>query len=228
MKHNTIINYAQGLSAKHTPSSVINNIIWNNNPTNDIMSDYDYIEARYNNISLPNGRLFTGNRNLNMNPLFMGERLGFEPDPDKTNFAEKWNGFQLEFNSPCRDGGDPVETPDSDGTVPDLGAFEFVGNKDNSQIAVVSNLSLSSFPNPFNPSTNILFTIAEQGKVDLKVYNIKGQLVKTLLNEERAVGTHNIVWNGDDNRGKGVASGVYFVKIANGKNHATRKILLAK
>lgn len=69
-------------------------------------------------------------------------------------------------------------------------------------------------PNPFNPSTVISFDLKEDGLVNLSVYNVKGQLIKTLVNENRAAGNgQEIVWDATDNAGNLVSSGVYFYKV---------------
>jgi hypothetical protein len=82
---------------------------------------------------------------------------------------------------------------------------------------VTSNI----YPNPFNPETTISFNIPQQGRVSLSIYNIKGQLVKTLLDEETSAGTHSMVWNGKDERGKSVASGIYLFRTINNDNVAS-------
>ncbi|MBI9031289.1 T9SS type A sorting domain-containing protein [bacterium] len=84
------------------------------------------------------------------------------------------------------------------------------------------------YPNPFNPETTISFNIPQPGKVNLSIYNIKGQLVKTLLDEETSAGTHSLVWNGKNERGKSVASGIYFSKIKTEADIQTKKMLLIK
>jgi hypothetical protein len=224
MKQNTIVNYDKALLALSTPTELVNNIIWNENPSNNLVPTYDYIDARFNNISLPNGDLFPGIANLNVSPDFMGY---VDNKEDSSDFASKFVEFQLNPTSPCIDAGDPVENNDSDGTVPDLGVFEFVGNKDLVE-NISQTVSLRNYPNPFNPTTNILFNVVEEGVVDVKVYNIKGQVVKSLLNEKRVVGSHRIVWNGDNNSGTKVASGIYFVKLKQKNNQITRKIILTK
>ncbi len=84
------------------------------------------------------------------------------------------------------------------------------------------------YPNPFNPETTISFNIPKPGKVNLSIYNIKGQLVKTLLDEETSTGSHSLVWNGKDERGKSVASGIYFSKIETDADIQTKKMLLMK
>jgi len=85
------------------------------------------------------------------------------------------------------------------------------------------NVILSIYPNPFNPQTNIEYQLAQTEKVELKIYNIKGQLVETLIDEEKSAGRHSIIWNSNHK-----ASGVYFLKIQTEKNNETRKMVLLK
>jgi len=86
----------------------------------------------------------------------------------------------------------------------------------------------ANYPNPFNPSTTISFDIASAGHVSIEVYNIKGQRVKSLVNDNYAVGRHNVVWNGDDTAGRTVGSGVYFYRMTAPGYASVRKMLLMK
>ena len=87
----------------------------------------------------------------------------------------------------------------------------------------------SNYPNPFNPSTTISFNLQEKGEIKLEIYNIKGQKVKTLVSSNLRKGTHSFIWNGVDNSGKLVGSGIYFYKLnVNGKTEAVKKCLLMK
>ena len=86
----------------------------------------------------------------------------------------------------------------------------------------------SNYPNPFNPTTHITFSIPKEGKVNLSVYNIKGQLVKTLVNRRIISGSHIVNWNGQDNAGKRVSSGVYFYKLKTAEKEISKKMLLLK
>jgi len=90
------------------------------------------------------------------------------------------------------------------------------------------NVTLSNYPNPFNPTTTINFSLPEESNVNLSVYNVKGQKVKQLVNEHFTSGQHSIVWNGKDNNNKSVASGLYFYKISTGESSTMRKMLLLK
>jgi len=86
----------------------------------------------------------------------------------------------------------------------------------------------ANYPNPFNPSTTIDFTLAQPGAVKIDIFNIKGQKVKTLIDDAFAKGSHSIVWNGTDNIGKPVSSGLYFYKMSTAEYTSTRKMLLMK
>ncbi|MFO7895576.1 MAG: FlgD immunoglobulin-like domain containing protein, partial [Candidatus Cloacimonadales bacterium] len=92
---------------------------------------------------------------------------------------------------------------------------------------------LSCYPNPFLPNNSrqgfqLQFSLQEPAKVELEIYNIKGQLVKTLINDKLEKGNHKSVWDGKDAAGKHTASGVYLIKLAKGKEITARKMLLLK
>jgi len=89
-------------------------------------------------------------------------------------------------------------------------------------------ITSSNFPNPFNPETTISFTIPHQANVEISVYNIKGQKVKTLVNEKRETGTHHVVWNGKDNADHSVGSGIYFYRLVCDDVVSVKKMLLLK
>jgi hypothetical protein len=85
-----------------------------------------------------------------------------------------------------------------------------------------------NFPNPFNPTTTIRFDMAQAGHVVIDVFNIRGQRVTTLVNEEFGAGFHRVEWNGTDDRGRTVGSGVYFYNMRTGDFNTTRRMLLMK
>jgi len=97
-------------------------------------------------------------------------------------------------------------------------------------INVIAVNSISIYPNPFNPSTNIALSLNEndiQQPVSVKIFNIKGQLVKTIVNNE-VVHTTNFVWNGKDNNNNSTSSGMYFVKMNTATSEVSKKMLLIK
>ena len=88
--------------------------------------------------------------------------------------------------------------------------------------------NLKNYPNPFNPETTISFELSKPGKVVLNIYNLKGELVKKLINKQMSNGKHSIVWDGKDNNGKICSSGVYCYKIESNGRVETKKMLLMK
>ncbi len=102
--------------------------------------------------------------------------------------------------------------------VPDDGAPEFA--------KLVLNQNM---PNPFNPITSIQFSVPDNaGPVELHVYNVSGRLVRTLVDDELTAGPHSVVWNGKDDSGRSLASGIYFAKLTAGGETAERKMALLK
>ncbi|MDO9577039.1 MAG: FlgD immunoglobulin-like domain containing protein, partial [Candidatus Cloacimonadales bacterium] len=98
---------------------------------------------------------------------------------------------------------------------------------DDPLIPLVNALYQNS-PNPFNPETKISFDLKEEWQVNLEIYNMKGQKVRTLISAQLSTGQHSVIWNGKDDAGKPVSSGIYFYKIKAGEFQQTRKMLLMK
>jgi hypothetical protein len=91
------------------------------------------------------------------------------------------------------------------------------------------SFSLSqNFPNPFNPITSIQFSLSVSERVSLKIYNLAGQEVRTLVDEEKRAGEHQVFWDGKDNSGKDVASGIYFYHVRAKNFTQTKKMVLLK
>ncbi|MFO7654102.1 MAG: T9SS type A sorting domain-containing protein [Candidatus Krumholzibacteriia bacterium] len=90
-------------------------------------------------------------------------------------------------------------------------------------------LTTRNYPNPFNPNTTIEFTLPRAGAVSMKIYNVKGELVRTLLNDvQMAADAHKIVWEGDNDQGGKVASGVYFYEVRSNGQTRINKMALVK
>ena len=85
-----------------------------------------------------------------------------------------------------------------------------------------------NFPNPFNPSTTIQYSLPETGIVSLKVYDIAGQVVRHLVNQQQVAGSHQVGWDGLDASGAPTANGVYFYELRAGDYRTLRKMLLLK
>lgn len=88
---------------------------------------------------------------------------------------------------------------------------------------------LQNFPNPFNPETTIKYNVANGGNVSLRIYNVVGQVVKTLVAEQQNAGRYTVRWNGTDDRGLSVSSGIYFYQITAGSDFQdVKKLMLLK
>ena len=97
----------------------------------------------------------------------------------------------------------------------------------NGSVPAVTSLE-TNYPNPFNPETTIKYSVAKAGKVNLSIYNAKGQLVRTLINSTMEPGFRSIVWKGENNNGSKVSSGVYFYRLQTAEKVMTKKMLLMK
>jgi hypothetical protein len=89
-------------------------------------------------------------------------------------------------------------------------------------------LELTNYPNPFNPKTTIKYFVPQDNKVKLGIYNAKGQLVKTLVNEKKSAGMQEAIWQGTDDNGRACASGVYFCKMQFNNKSISKKLILMK
>jgi len=87
---------------------------------------------------------------------------------------------------------------------------------------------LQNSPNPFNPITTIRFTLDRAQPVTLSIYNARGRLIVTLIDELRSAGVHDVQWDGSDRAGSSVSSGVYFYRMKAGKTSHSRRMVLLK
>jgi len=101
------------------------------------------------------------------------------------------------------------------------------GNAFESTIPVKTELA-GNFPNPFNPETTIVYNLKENSNIQLEIFNTNGQKVKTLIDDFRDAGYHQIMWNGTDNQNKQVSSGLYFYRLKSNSFSQIRKMLLLK
>jgi hypothetical protein len=86
----------------------------------------------------------------------------------------------------------------------------------------------SNYPNPFNPSTTIRFSLAGPGHASLRIYDVSGRLVRSLVNGTVDSGPHEILWDGTNDRGAGTASGVYFYRLVTDRYAETKRMVLLR
>ena len=86
----------------------------------------------------------------------------------------------------------------------------------------------NNYPNPFNPNTTLNFSLKQAGDVTLEIYNILGQKINTLVEGNLDAGHHSVVWNGKNDAGINVSSGVYFYKLTAANYSKSRQMTLIK
>jgi hypothetical protein len=108
----------------------------------------------------------------------------------------------------------------------DLTPVELAVSNDNN---LITEFNLyDNYPNPFNPTTNIEFSLIERGQVTIVVYDVLGNKVKTLANKTMEPGLKNIIWDSQDDSGRPVSSGIYFYKLQMGQQTKTKKMMLLR
>jgi arabinogalactan endo-1,4-beta-galactosidase len=121
--------------------------------------------------------------------------------------------------------------PQNDTTL----AWQFFNNKivptaviEQTQLIPIALQLSQNFPNPFNPTTTIYYSIPERNNVTLSIYDLLGQKIKTLVNEVKESGSYSISWMGNDDIGNRVVSGVYFLRLISGGASSTKKMILLR
>jgi hypothetical protein len=87
---------------------------------------------------------------------------------------------------------------------------------------------LGNYPNPFNPGTSIRYSVPEAQQVRVEVYDVAGRLVRSLVNRVESPGVREVAWEGSDNDGRPVSSGIYFVRLSGDRRVASRKMVLIR
>ncbi|MBT5420184.1 MAG: T9SS type A sorting domain-containing protein, partial [Candidatus Cloacimonetes bacterium] len=105
--------------------------------------------------------------------------------------------------------------------------FFYNGTNAGNNLVATTKL-MNNYPNPFNPITNISYSIKDRGNVTIEVYNLKGQLVKALVNETKEAGDHSVIWDGSDKLNKLVSSGIYLYRMKSNNSTTTKKMILLK
>jgi coenzyme F420-reducing hydrogenase alpha subunit len=86
----------------------------------------------------------------------------------------------------------------------------------------------NNYPNPFNPQTTIKYDLQKSGKVVVEIFNLLGQKIKTLVNEDKVAGSYTASWNGTTEKGLTAASGIYFYRIKTENFSSTKKMILMR
>jgi len=211
---------------------MINSIMWYNNQEIELSGDSNFVTIAYSDIQHELDSMITNN---NDTVFWLEGNIGDDP-----MFVDHANGdYRLQAGSPCIDAGiqdtflvynnnqDTLFVPVIAylGNAPDMGGYEF---DPVSSIEIYTEIPKQfvlkqNYPNPFNPSTTIELFIPKTEQVSLKVYNVLGQKVVTLINENLKPGEYKYVWNAS-----AYATGVYYYKIEAGDYIKTKKLILLK
>jgi len=219
----------------HSDCVIMNSIFWENEPSEihlrrlynsiNVMMGYSDFDDIINNLIIENNAnfiLLTGN--IDQDPLFINAEQGnffLNPDSPCINAGTAYYEYEDEVL---------INLDDDEywGSAPDMGAFEYGMVAVDEFIIQNSKLKIQNYPNPFNPETQITFSLPETEHINLSVYNLKGQLVKILADEILPAGENNLIWNGKNELGRKVSSGIYLLMLKSRNKTATKKIMLIK
>jgi hypothetical protein len=148
-----------------------------------------------------------------------------EGDPLFT--APRRGDFRLGASSPARRFGDPAAQIGAFGG-PDPLRLDPTPETWSRLVAPQPRLLGPSIPNPFTPATTIHFTVEEAGAVDLGIYNVLGQRIRTLHSGDLSAGEHSRVWDGRDDVGAEAPPGIYFVRVTQGEVTESRRVVLVR
>jgi parallel beta-helix repeat protein len=235
LSNNTIVNNGNTASVIYLGFDVeayfFNNIIRNGSNMEIFCYENDDLNVLYSNIY--GG--YPGIGNIDESPNFVDSLYDFHLRDNSTSIGAGIDEFEINeiIFSAIQTDLDGNPRPNPVGSMPDMGAYENPFGEPQLGINIydLSNIKsqLNNYPNPFNPTTTINYSLKENSKIELNIYNIKGRKVKTIVNEKLEQGLHKIIWDGTNSNGKAVGSGIYFYKLnVNGKTEAVKKCLLLK
>lgn len=190
-------------------------------------TDYDYATIKYVPVYSISGNVRDGSGSpLEDSVVFLaGDRTGEDTTDSNGDFkfAGLPVGDYIVFRDSLIDMYDIHLTSDTSG-------FNFTGYTDVKDSVGQQEKSLTfalstNYPNPFNPQTIIKYTLNSSSEVTLKIYNIKGQLIKTLIDMHQKKGFHQIIWDGTNEKGEKTSSGIYFCQLKAGDYVITKKMV---
>ena len=221
----------------------VSNCIFNNNTPAEILNEraYPNIVSHINfNNNFIRGYPNTVNSGTG-NQIYFNEVV-LTGDPGFCSYvADDYLSYRLGNSSICKDAGTVDTTglylPELDlygnqriyGSAIDLGCNEWNYPLTNFDYLIPSAMVVSTYPNPFTEEVNIRYNLDKAAKVDLRIYNLKGQLVKTLLNSQQSKGEHCVFWDACDERGRKISAGIYFLYLEkDGIRQAVKQLILVK
>lgn len=158
------------------------------------------------------------------------------PPPNEWIYWSQWEGDQTITFGPDYNFSLKCKVTDSKGNTAEDVHSVIVGGPEPDIRPATANVKLipkeltleSNYPNPFNPTTKIRFGLPESQKVEISIYDLCGNKVKTLLRDDFSAGYHQIQWDGRDYNGNKLASGIYIYELKTGSKRLTSKMIFAK
>ncbi|MCH8013108.1 MAG: T9SS type A sorting domain-containing protein [Candidatus Marinimicrobia bacterium] len=212
---------------------MVNTILWDNTPQEIGFDDSAWWPS---SVTITHSDLLGGRDSILTTERDSVYWLGGNMDVDPLFVDAENRDFNLLDGSPAIDAGISlfiwegdtiVNLPDTtyEGNAPDMGAFEspYTAGIEEDQIIPEKFALRHPYPNPFNPTTNIEFSLPKSGLVYLNVHDILGRKVETILNQHMDAGTHKLQWDASN-----VPTGIYFMKMVSGDFNQTRKMVLLK
>ena len=224
--------YARGPAVYVTYGEVVltNCLIYDNEGTGDELhlDAGGTAQGYYSDLPTPSWG-FTGDHNITADPLFV------DPAHDDWGLSE---------TSPCIDEGTAylevvdyygalqvtvdLAEDEYSGSAPDMGYAEFQAASSVDATHALGRLSMRACPNPFNPMTTVELSLSDGGAVELAIYDVSGRKVRSLLSGIRDAGTCSVEWDGKDDSGRPLASGVYLMRGLSEGHASTGKLVLAR
>ncbi len=215
-----------GFNLAYANAYFVNSIVYDNPGmySDDVNLDFGgFAEINYCDLAMPSGA--TGSHNFHLDPQFVDPAGLF---------------YQLRESSPCIDTGIALFILEGDtlvnlspeqyyGSAPDLGAYEYDPGTGIGELVVGSQTGyglLQNYPNPFCSSTAISYLLESDSHVSIEVYNLLGQLVRTLADSDLPAGSGSVIWDGRDSSGRTVNSGAYIIRLQSGALVSSRTIVL--
>ncbi len=245
-------SYGAGIECFRQNVNIINNVFYNNLAGVSIYTYHDqgifpiirnnlFIS---NNIGIMGRYYFVDVPSINYNSFHNNDLVLFNASINDTNlFVEPLVSDTVDFllleNSPLIDAGHPAAMyNDPDGTRNDIGLYggPYAANADPPVNETIENETVfptafslgTSYPNPFNPTVTIPYSLPQPEHVTIVVYNVLGQRVAGLLDASSEAGHHTLIWHGVSDAGLPLASGVYFVTMKAGDFFDSKRIVLMR
>lgn len=231
-----IVSYAQEkLLTKYS-----NTIGGMDNVTDSVLLNYSYANQTVNFYNLNSAALLYTIKNLDTNEIPVYLMIGKNGNTEvlfsnpveirdiKTGAVIYSYGEGTKLAGYITQGGHTLNILVTSNGLTSAKSLGIISSTSGEEIAFPQKFSLSqNYPNPFNPSTSIQYNLSQPGMASIKIYDINGRLVSTLVNDYEAPGVHNIAWDGKS-RGGYCASGVYFCVLKTGNGELIKKMMMLK